>query len=61
MTNPGVFFNREDLWTVATETGTDSNGQQTIQMMQPNFVLMKLPGGTGEEFVEILPLTRQPE
>jgi uncharacterized membrane protein (UPF0182 family) len=57
MTNPGVFFNREDLWTVATETGTDINGQQTVQMMQPNFVLMKLPGGTGEEFVEILPFT----
>src|SRR5882762_3815147 len=45
MTNPGVFFNREDLWTVATETGTDSNGQQMVRMMQPNFVLMKLPGG----------------
>ena len=57
MTNPQVFFNREDLWTVATETGTDSNGQQTVQMMQPNFVLMKLPGDTGEEFVEILPFT----
>ena len=57
MTNPAVFFNREDLWTVATETGTDSNGQQRAQMMQPNYVLMKLPGGTGEEFVEILPFT----
>jgi uncharacterized membrane protein (UPF0182 family) len=57
MTNPQVFFNREDLWTVATETGTDSDGQQRVQMMQPNFVLMKLPGGTGEEFVEILPFT----
>jgi uncharacterized membrane protein (UPF0182 family) len=57
MTNPAVFFNREDLWTVATETGTDSNGQQLVQMMQPNFVLMKLPGGAGEEFVEILPFT----
>ena len=57
MTNPGVFFNREDLWTVATETGTDSNGQQTVQMMHPNYVLMKLPGGSGEEFVEILPFT----
>ena len=57
MTNPQVFFNREDLWTVATETGTDNNGQQTVQMMQPNFVLMKLPGGTEEEFVEILPFT----
>ena len=57
MTNPEVFFNREDLWTVATETSTDSNGQQLVQMMQPNFVLMKLPGGAGEEFVEILPFT----
>ncbi len=57
MTNPAVFFNREDLWTVAMESATDSNGQQTTQMMQPNYVLMKLPGGTGEEFVEILPFT----
>ncbi len=57
MTNPNVFFNREDLWTVATETGTDSNGQQGVQAMQPNFVLMKLPGEAGEEFVEILPFT----
>lgn len=56
MTNPEVFFNREDLWTVATET-TDSNGQQVVAPMQPNFVLMKLPGGTAEEFVEILPFT----
>lgn len=57
MTNPQVFFNREDLWTVATETATDSNGQQAVQMMQPNFVLMKLPQGAGEEFVEVLPFT----
>jgi hypothetical protein len=32
-------------------------GQQVTQAMQPNFVLMKLPGETGEEFVEILPFT----
>ncbi len=57
MTNPEVFFNREDLWTVATETGTDADGQQTVQPMKPNFVLMKLPGGAHEEFVEILPFT----
>ena len=25
--------------------------------MEPNFVLMKLPGETGVEFVEILPFT----
>jgi uncharacterized membrane protein (UPF0182 family) len=57
MTRPEVFFNREDLWTVATETSTDENGQQSMQPMKPNFVLMKLPGGTEEEFVEILPFT----
>ena len=58
MTEPEVFFNREDLWTVATESsGTDSQGNQTAQPMEPNFVLMKLPGGTKEEFVEILPFT----
>jgi uncharacterized membrane protein (UPF0182 family) len=58
MTDPSVFFNREDLWNVATEsTGQNSDGQQTPVPMEPNFVLMKLPGETGEEFVEILPFT----
>ena len=57
MTNPEVFYNREDLWNVATEVGTDESGAQTAQPMQPNFVLMKLPGETGAEFVEILPFT----
>ncbi|MGD0729774.1 MAG: UPF0182 family protein [Terracidiphilus sp.] len=57
MTNPEVFYNREDLWTVATETGTSEGGEQATQPMQPNFVLMKLPGETGLEFVEILPFT----
>ena len=58
MTNPSVFFNREDLWTVATEnSGQSSDGQQGSQAMEPNFVLMKLPGETDEEFVEILPFT----
>jgi len=57
MTNPDVFFNREDLWTVATETGSDNNGEQVSMPMQPNFVLMKLPGESDVEFVEILPFT----
>jgi uncharacterized protein len=57
MTNPAVFYNREDLWTVATETGLGSNGEQSTQAMEPNFVLMKLPGENGVEFVEILPFT----
>ena len=57
MTDPGVFYNREDLWTVATEVGISEAGEQTTQPMQPNFVLMKLPGETDVEFVEILPFT----
>jgi uncharacterized membrane protein (UPF0182 family) len=57
MTDPEAFYNREDLWTVATEVGLSEGGQQTTETMQPNFVLMKLPGETGVEFVEILPFT----
>jgi uncharacterized protein len=57
MTDPQVFYNREDLWTVASEVGMDESGQQRTQAMEPNFVLMKLPGETTVEFVEILPFT----
>jgi uncharacterized membrane protein (UPF0182 family) len=57
MTDPEAFYNREDLWTVATEVGMGDAGQQVTQEMQPNFVLMKLPGESGVEFVEILPFT----
>jgi uncharacterized membrane protein (UPF0182 family) len=57
MTDPEAFYNREDLWTVASEVGMSDAGEQKTQMMQPNFVLMKLPGETAVEFVEILPFT----
>jgi uncharacterized protein len=57
MTNPEVFYNREDLWTVASEVGMNPNGEQATHPMEPNFVLMKLPGENGIEFVEILPFT----
>jgi hypothetical protein len=57
MTDPQVFYNREDLWTVASEVGMDPSGQQTTQAMEPNFVLMRLPGENAVEFVEILPFT----
>jgi uncharacterized protein len=57
MTDPEVFYNREDQWSVATQTGS-SQGDQSAQEMQPNFVLMTLPGeSSGLEFVEILPFT----
>ena len=57
MTDPAVFYNREDLWTVASEVGMGESGEQRTQAMEPNFVLMRLPGETAVEFVEILPFT----
>jgi len=57
MTDPEVFYNREDLWTVASEVGMGASGEQKTQGMEPNFVLMKLPEEKAEEFVEILPFT----
>jgi len=57
MTDPAMFYNREDLWTVASEVSMGTGGEQTAVPMEPNFVLMKLPGESGMEFVEILPFT----
>jgi uncharacterized membrane protein (UPF0182 family) len=57
MSDPEVFYNREDLWSVASEVAMSEGGGQTTQTMQPNFVLMNLPGEKGVEFVEILPFT----
>jgi uncharacterized membrane protein (UPF0182 family) len=57
MTDPEVFYNREDLWTVASEVGMNAQREQSTQAMEPNFVLMKLPGERELEYVEILPFT----
>jgi uncharacterized membrane protein (UPF0182 family) len=55
MTDPEVFYNREDLWNVASEV-TDQR-EQSGHPMEPNFILMTLPGETTTEFIEILPFT----
>jgi uncharacterized protein len=57
MTNPEAFYNRDDLWTVATAAASDGQSGQTTQPMEPNFVLMRLPGESQAEFVEMLPFT----
>ncbi len=57
MTDPAVFYNREDLWTVASEVGMNTQREQAAQVMEPNFVLMTLPGEKAVEFIEILPFT----
>src|SRR5258707_5332189 len=57
MTDPEVFYNREDLWTIASQVGMNEQRQQSTQTMEPNFVLMALPGEKKAEFIEILPFT----
>ena len=57
MTDPEVFYNREDLWNVASEVGMNEAGEQKALTMEPNYVLMKLPGERAVEFVAILPFT----
>jgi len=54
MTNPDVFYNREDLWSIASEGGLSDQPQRVTA---PNFVLMTLPGEQSTEFIEILPFT----
>ena len=57
MTEPVAFYNREDLWTVASEVGMSDSGEQAAQPMEPNYVLMKLPDESEMEYVAILPFT----
>ena len=57
METPGVFYNREDLWSVASEVGMNAQREQATLPMDPNFVLMTLPDEQKSEFVEILPFT----
>ncbi|MCD6200572.1 MAG: UPF0182 family protein, partial [Bacteroidales bacterium] len=52
MTNPQVFYNQEDLWNVPTEIY-----QESEQRMSPYYITMKLPAGSSEEFILMLPLT----
>lgn len=52
MTNPEVFYNKEDLWAIPT---LGSSGASTP--MQPYYVLMRLPGTGREEFILFVPFT----
>ncbi len=52
MTDPRVFYNREDLWTFPNELFTGS-----AQPLEPYYVNLKLDPARGEEFALILPFT----
>jgi uncharacterized membrane protein (UPF0182 family) len=52
MQNPAVFYNREDQWEIPQfEVG----GQAT--RMEPYYTIMKLPGESGPEYIQMLPFT----
>ncbi len=54
MTDPQVFYNREDLWMTPKETYA---GQS--QPMEPYYILMKLPGSDRLEYLLMTPFTPQ--
>jgi uncharacterized protein len=51
MTDPEVFYNKEDLWSFPQET---ANGKPVF--MQPYYTVMRLPGEAREEFILMLPM-----
>lgn len=56
--NAKVFFQREDLWSMATQIGLDKDGKKIQEPIEPYFVLMQLPGeNIANEFAIILPFT----
>jgi uncharacterized membrane protein (UPF0182 family) len=52
MTSPAVFYNREDQWEVPS---FDVGNQR--QFMDPYYTIMKLPGESGPEYIQMLPYT----
>jgi uncharacterized membrane protein (UPF0182 family) len=52
MTNPAVFYNKEDQWEAPA---VDSSGES--HRMAPYYAMMKLPGEREAEFIQMLPFT----
>ena len=52
MTNPAIFYNREDQWEVPS---FDVEGQS--QRMEPYYTIMRLPGEQHAEYIQMLPYT----
>jgi uncharacterized protein len=52
MTNPAVFYNKEDQWEAPA---VDSSGES--RRMEPYYTMMKLPGEQDAEFIQMLPFT----
>ncbi len=55
--NEQVFYNHEDLWTVAQQSRSQGSGVSSPDALEPFFILMAFPGDKNLEFVSILPFT----
>jgi uncharacterized protein len=54
MTDPAVFYNREDMWDFPKENYADETTP-----MQPYYVIMRLPGEKNAEYILMLPMVPQ--
>lgn len=55
VTDPDVFYQKQDLWQIPDDPTTGVGTTTTPQPLRPYYLLMRLPGETEEEFVLILP------
>lgn len=56
--NPKVFFQREDVWSIAQQITVTAEGKKESTPIDPYYVMMQLPGEQQKnEFVLILPFT----
>jgi uncharacterized membrane protein (UPF0182 family) len=51
MTDPEVFYNKEDLWSIPEESHSGRSAR-----MDPYYTIMRLPGEAQEEFILMLPM-----
>tara|TARA_Y100001960_G_scaffold250629_1_gene267047 strand:- start:108 stop:815 length:708 start_codon:yes stop_codon:yes gene_type:complete len=54
MEEPELFYGNEDLWALPQEKFGQS---ETLQLVEPYYVIMRLPGESSEEFVLLMPYT----
>ena len=54
MQNPEYFYGNEDLWAFPNEKFGQGD---ELQIVEPYYAIMKLPGETEEEFVQLIPYT----
>jgi uncharacterized membrane protein (UPF0182 family) len=54
MTNPSTFYNREDQWDIPS---LEQGGRGEARPMVPYYTIMKLPGESDAEYIQMLPYT----